>query len=60
MSPRTLTDEELIRHIELDNSATERERALAERLAHARDCIHDMQEFLIEHNLAEFETVFLQ
>jgi len=60
MSPRTLTDEELIRHVELDNRATERERSLAERLAHARDCIQDMQEFLIENNLAEFETVPLQ
>lgn len=60
MNPNSLTDEELMRAVYLDNHATERERVLAERLASARDYIQEIQDFLVTNNLAEIETVSIQ
>jgi hypothetical protein len=60
MNPRTLTDEELTRDVYLDDKSTERERELARRLELACDYISEIEEILIENNLAEIHTVSVQ
>jgi hypothetical protein len=58
--PRSLTDEELLRDVYLDNQATVRERELMRRLEAAHDYISEIEEILVEHNIAEIHMVPLQ
>jgi hypothetical protein len=60
MLPGSLSDEELIRHVDLDASAGDRERELAKRLAAARDYIASLHEFLVHNDLADLEEVTIQ
>lgn len=58
--PRSLTDEELLRAVYLDSHATPRERELMRRLEIARDYISEIEDILVEHNIAEIHMVPLQ
>ena len=51
--PSVLSDDELLRHVVNDPSATEREKSLAMRLSIALGFIEHVTEFLEEHGMIE-------
>lgn len=60
MIPASMSNEELVRAVDNDPQATERERALAERLAHTMSYIAEMTLFLDQNDLLEHEEVWIQ
>lgn len=56
----SLTDEELIRHVDADGGASERERVLAERLDRAHRYISEVESFLHQHDLVQVDIVNIQ
>lgn len=56
----SLSDAELIRMVDNDSRATERERVLVERLNMAHEYIHEIQKFLVTNDLAEIQVVTVQ
>lgn len=55
-----LSNEELVLNVDNDPRATERERALAERLANTMRYIDEMTVFLHKHDMLEQQQVLIQ
>ena len=59
-TPNSMTNEELIRYVDLDSDASAREREVAKRLANAIDYIAQLHDILQENDLIEFQEVTVQ
>lgn len=56
----TMSDEELIRDVDNDGRASERERVIADRLDRAHRYISEVEQFLHANDLVEVNVVSVQ